>query len=359
MRILALVTDAFGGYGGIAQYNRDLLGALNLSDCVEEIVVIPRLAQRQVGALPAKVRQLPPRASRIAYIAKSVAVAQTSGPFDVVFSGHLYHTPLAAFIGRAMKIPVWLQTHGIDAWDCPARLVREGTERSALITTVSRHTKQRLLAWANVDPERVRVLPNTFRPIFSLGAADESFLQQYDLCGRKIILTVARLAKADSYKGHGKIIEALPSVLSKHPDAVYVVVGEGDARPGLEDEVKRRGVSAHVRFLGRLSDESVLKLYRSARVFAMPSSKEGFGIVFVEAAATGLPVVGGNRDGSRDALADGAIGTMIDPDDADALATSIAGALSRTTRIDVTAVQRFSFGKFSHHVDQLVRTLSR
>lgn len=358
MRILALVTDAFGGYGGIAQYNRDLLGALNQSDRVREIVVIPRLAQRDVGALPAKVRQLPPCASRLAYVAKSVAVVQTSGPFDVVFSGHLFHTPLAALIGRAMKIPVWLQTHGIDAWDCPTRLVRVGAERSALITTVSRHTKQRLLSWANVDPERVRVLPNTFRPIFSQGTADEDFLKQCDLRGRKIILTVARLAKADYYKGHGKIIEALPRVLSKHPDAVYVVVGDGDARPSLEDEVSRRGLSAHVRFLGRLSDESVLNLYRSARVFAMPSSKEGFGIVFVEAAATGLPVIGGNCDGSTDALADGAIGTMIDPDDADALATSISDALWRTTRMDVSAVQRFSFDKFSHHVDKLVRTLS-
>ncbi|RTL71306.1 MAG: glycosyltransferase family 1 protein [Hyphomicrobiales bacterium] len=358
MRILALVTDAFGGYGGIAQYNRDLLSALSRSGCVEEIVVVPRFAHRDMEALPAKVRQVPPRASRMSYVAKSLSEAQRAGPFDVVFSGHLFHTPLAALIGRAMNVPVWLQTHGIDAWDCPAPLVRASAERASLITTVSRHTKQRLLSWANVAPERVRVLPNTFRPIFSPGPADTRLLQQHGLDGRKIILTVARLAKADHYKGHGKIMEALPAVLAHHADAVYVVVGEGDARQGIEDEVNRRGLGQHVRFLGRLSDAHVLDLYRSAQVFAMPSSKEGFGIVFVEAAATGLPVIGGNRDGSRDALADGAIGTMIDPDDTDALAASILAALARPKRSDVAAVQRFAFDKFAHHVGQLAQSLA-
>ena len=91
----------------------------------------------------------------------------------------------------------------------------------------------------------------------------------------------------------------------------------------------------------------------------MPSTREGFGIVFVEAAATGLPVIGGNRDGSADALADGVIGTMIDPEDDDALTAALLAALSGAAKADSAAVQRFAFDNFARHVDDLVRSLAR
>lgn len=356
MRILALVTDAFGGYGGIAQYNRDLLTALSMSSLIRDIVVIPRLVAGDLSGLPAKVEQLEPRIARSAYILSAMRVVQQRGPFDVIFSGHLYHCSLAALIGRLWKAPVWLQTHGVDAWEAPNLLVRHAAERAALITTVSRFTKHRLSAWANVEPERVRVLPNTFRPMFVPGDVDDICLARFGLTGRKIILTVARLAKADLYKGHRKLINVLPLVLRQHPDAVYVVVGDGNARAQLEALVVARGLGGAVRFLGRLGDADVLQLYRSSHVFAMPSTKEGFGIVFVEAAATGLPVIGGNCDGSADALADGVIGTMLDPDDTEGLAAAVNNALSGNTKSAPDAVLRFAFSNFAHHVDALVRT---
>lgn len=358
VRILALVTDAFGGYGGIAQYNRDLLTALAASSNVNEIVVLPRLVSGEFDNLPAKVRQRDPQILRSAYVACSIRAARQDGPFDAIFSGHIYHTPLAAGLGRWLRIPVWLQTHGIDAWECPSRLVRNAVEQCALITTVSRYTKCRLLAWADVEPERVRVLSNTFRPMFTEGPKDTGFLEQIGLGGCKIILTVSRLSKDDYYKGHTKIIRILPRVLKDHPNAMYVIVGDGDSRLDLEQEVARSGLEAAVRFVGRLTDDDVLRLYRSANVFAMPSSKEGFGIVFVEAAATGLPVIGGNRDGSTDALADGVIGKMIDPDDDGALADALIAALAEAVKADTSAVQRFAFENFSRHVDDLARSLA-
>lgn len=359
MRVLALVTDAFGGYGGIAQYNRDLLTALAQSECVSEIVVLPRIAGGAVDTLPAKVRQLEPRSWRSAYAAQAMGVAQQKEPFDIIFNGHLYHAPLAAVVGRLFRIPVWLQTHGIDAWEAPKRIVGAAVERSTLITTVSRHTKRKMLAWANVDPERVRVLPNTVRWMFTPGDKDDAFLKQLDLVGRPIILTVSRLAKADCYKGHRRMLQILPNVLQHVPTATYVIVGDGDARAELEEDVSRRGLAPAVRFLGRLSDDQVLHLYRSADVFAMPSTKEGFGIVFIEAAATGLPVIGGDRDGSADALADGVIGKMINPDDDEALTNALLVALSGSLKADAGHVQRFAFENFARHVDNLVQTLAR
>lgn len=359
MRILALVTDAFGGYGGIAQYNCDLLSALALSDCVSEVVVLPRVAGSQVSNLPAKVRQLAPHRGRAAYIAQSLAMAGRERAFDVIFCGHIFHAPLALLIARLQKAPVWQQTHGIEAWGRPGRMVGSAIERSSLITTVSRYTRRKLLSWADVEPERVRVLSNTFRPLFAPGPKDRALLERFGLGGAKIILTVSRIAKADSYKGHALVIDVLARVLETFSDARYVIIGDGDARPSLEAYAALKGVGGAVRFLGRLSDADVLQFYRSSDVFVMPSSKEGFGIVFVEAAATGLPVIGGNCDGSADALADGAVGTMIDPGDPKAMAQAILCALSGAAKVNPNAVHRFAFRGFSAHADSLIRSLQR
>jgi glycosyltransferase involved in cell wall biosynthesis len=121
-----------------------------------------------------------------------------------------------------------------------------------------------------------------------------------------------------------------------------------------------------VTFLGRRSDEDVLALYRSSAVFVMPSLKEGFGIVFVEAAACGLPVIAGNRDGSVDALADGALGQLIDPLSDAELVAALLGALARhqapsdrATRADLAAraIERFGPPRFAQAVSGLMRSL--
>ena len=80
----------------------------------------------------------------------------------------------------------------------------------------------------------------------------------------------------------------MPALRKLYPETVYVVIGDGDGRAELESLASERQLEPYVRFLGRLSDEELLAFYRSSSVFIMPSTKEGFGIVFAEAAATGL-----------------------------------------------------------------------
>ena len=278
--------------------------------------------------LPTKVVQAQPRFGRLSYSANALKTALRSGPFDVVFCGHLYQAPLAAALGKLARAPVWVQTHGIEAWPRPSLLTRSAVARADLITAVSRHTRRRVLSWANVSRDRVRVLPNTVRPAFSPGPRSEATLSKLGTAGARIILTVSRIAKAEAYKGHDRVIEAMALVRQAEPRALYVIVGDGDGRADLEALAERRGVSQSIRFLGHLSDEDVLSLYRSADAFVMPSEGEGFGIVFVEAAACGLPVVAGNADGSVDALADGALGRLVDPRCGD----EIAGALIEILR---------------------------
>src|SRR5215831_15767424 len=107
LRVLALVTDAFGGHGGIAQYNRDFLSALARCDRVGDVIVLPRRSPRSVGTLPTGVRQLRPVESSLAYSLAALWTAITYQPIALVFCGHLFMAPLAAVIARVLKIPLW------------------------------------------------------------------------------------------------------------------------------------------------------------------------------------------------------------------------------------------------------------
>jgi phosphatidylinositol alpha-1,6-mannosyltransferase len=358
LSVLALATDAFGGYGGIAQYNRDLFQALADSRAVGRVVVLPRIANRNAGRPPSKVIQRRPRSGRVSYSLNALATARREGPFDIVFCGHLYHAPLAAALCKIIDARLWLQTHGIEAWESPSWLARASTGRVQLITAVSRYTRRRVLEWTSVEPDRVRVLPNVVRSRFSPGPRNETTLAKFGLSGAKIVLTVSRINKVDAYKGHQRVIKAMAKVRREEQDTIYVVVGDGDGRADLESLAERADLSGAIRFLGRLSDDDILTLYRSADVFIMPSTSEGFGIVFIEAAACGLPVIGGNSDGSVDALADGAIGRLIDPLSQDEIAGALIDILRRKPPAAVEAVRRFSYAQFADHVDTLVRLVA-
>lgn len=200
MRVLALVTDAFGGYGGIAQYNRDFLTALSQSAFVREIVVLPRLGHADPSEGVAKVSQLAPVEGKVAYVLATLAAAARKDPFDLLFCGHIHAAPLAAFLGRTSRVPVWLQTHGIDAWERPAKALRVAIERSTLITTVSRYTRRRMLEWCDIHPARVRVLPNTVRPMFSPGPDNANVRAKLDLSDRKSSLQFRVSARRISIK---------------------------------------------------------------------------------------------------------------------------------------------------------------
>ena len=327
LRVLALVTDAFGGHGGIAQYNRDFLSALAACESVAHVTVLPRGAAGDPGKLPARVRQLDPVRGKLAYSLAALRIARTERPVHIVFCGHVFMAPLAAIIARGLRARLWVQVHGIDAWQELSWLCRRSVENAALVTSVSRYTRRRLLQWVGIDPARVKVLPDTVDPRFRPGAKPDYLVERHCLHGRKVLLTVSRLATSEQYKGHDQVIRILPQVLREHPDAFYLVAGDGDDRPRLEALAVQCGVADKVMFAGRISHDELVDYYRLADLFVMPSTGEGFGIAFLEAMASGIPVIGGNKDGSLDPLADGTDGIAIDPEDGAALGAAICAAL--------------------------------
>ena len=237
------MTDAFGGRGGIAQYNRDFLSSLAACDRIGDVIVLPRASATPPGTLPSGVRQLPPVQGRLAYSLAALWAARAHRPIDVVFCGHLFMAPLAAVIARLLRARLWVQVHGIEAWQELSRLYRQSVEAAALVTAVSRYTRRRLLEWVGIDPARVKVLPNTVDPRFQPGPKPGYLLDRHAARGRKVLMTVSRLASSERYKGHDRVIRSLPRVLLHHPETIYLIVGDGDDRPRLEALAAEFGVA--------------------------------------------------------------------------------------------------------------------
>jgi phosphatidyl-myo-inositol dimannoside synthase len=353
MNVLALVTDAFGGFGGISRFNRDFLTALAQCPGGNRVIVVPRHCGPDRFALPPGVQQLRAQGGKVAYTLAAFRAAMTRGPYDVVFCGHFHMAPLGAIVAHLLGVPLWLQLHGVEAWNSVTRAQHWAAKRASLITAVSRYTRRRFLRFNGVDPSRVRVLPNAVDASFNPGPKPNYLLERHHLRGKQVLLTVGRLAPDERRKGHDTVIQALPTIRKMCPDLVYLVVGIGGDQVRLETLARRLGVEDDVLFVGMVKPDELADYYRLADAFVMPSTQEGFGIVFLEAAASGLRPIGGNSDGSTDALADGAIGVAIDPANSDALVSAITQAMAGIGP-DPAQVRRFSFENFARQVCDLM-----
>jgi phosphatidylinositol alpha-1,6-mannosyltransferase len=343
MRILVLATDAFGGYGGIAQYNRDFIEALSLSPQVQQTDVMVRLGTSEGAALPPKVKQHPAIHSRTGYALKSIAVALQNRP-DVIINAHLYHGPLARTLRRLTRARIISQLHGTEVWGPIAQKHIAPLEMSTAVLCVSRDTRARILGKASIQNERAIVVSNTVGTTFTPGKRDEA-RKQLGLTNETMILTVARLDAREGYKGHDRIIEALPRLKTTLPQRiVYWIVGAGEDRQRLEAMVQSFGLEDDVKFLGKAPADMLPDLYRAADLFALPSTGEGFGIAFIEAMACGTPAIGVAVGGAPDALGDGELGWCVEPA---AFESALASALTTPRGDEQDLFQRVDarFGK--------------
>lgn len=252
---------------------------------------------------------------------------------DIVLYGHVLLSPLSVAARIVLpKVKNLLFAHGIEVWGEPFRRISLG-ERLAVrlgcqrIITVSRFTAQRMERVYRIGAQRYRVLPNAV----DLDDQAPSCMLSHPNTQRPIMLTVARLTEKDRGKGIDKVLQALPVVLSKFPTVQYLVVGEGPLKEELTALAARLGVHKHVHFLGRVSDEKLAELYSSASVFVMPSSKEGFGIVYLEAWAHGVPVIAGKHDAGSEVVTHGLNGLTVNPDSVSEIVEAIVWLLSHPT----------------------------
>jgi phosphatidylinositol alpha-1,6-mannosyltransferase len=207
------------------------------------------------------------------------------------------------------------------------RLYNSVYRRSDFVIAVSRYTRRRLIDFG-VEADRIRVVyPGVAAPAERDGewrrAGAEGAPYRIGTCGRLI-----------HRKGHDLVLRALPRIRAVCPGVRYVIAGEGPARPGLETLARELGVTDCVEFVGRVPERELSAYYASLDLFVMPSREdhatghvEGFGIVFLEAAAHGVASVATRAGGIPEAVLDGTTGRLVPPECPDALAEAIADLL--------------------------------
>jgi len=248
----------------------------------------------------------------------------------VVFSTHPHFAPWL----KILNIPFLCVAHGIDVWNIQGSKVAKGLKSANCILPVSNYTAGRLRNQLGDDTPPIEIFPNTFDDTrFTPAPSATPWRAKLDLPDdAQLMLSMCRVSKTESGKGYHRLLQLLPQLIKKNPKLHWVLGGQGDDLENVKQIARNLGVSDHCRFPGFVPDDTLPDLYRSSDLFVLPSKKEGFGIVFLEAAATGIPVVAGNRDGSVDALANGALGTLVDPENDDEISAAINKVLTTPPR---------------------------
>lgn len=356
MRILLLTTDAFGGHGGIALYNRDIAEALAQMPEVTEVVLITRNMPLAPERIPDKVRFLAQATGGKAHYILT-ALPLVSEHFDLVICGHINLLPFAAMLNLFIRAPLALMVYGIDVWQQPSASARHWLKKVDAVWTISAITRDRMNTWACLPLERYVMLPNAIH-LERYGIAEKrpDFVERYQLSGSKVIMTLARLLGAERYKGVDEVLENMLALLEQEPTLKYLVAGDGDDRPRLQAKAESLGLQGRVIFTGMVQEADKADLFRLADAFVMPGRGEGFGFVFLEALACGVPVVGSKIDGSREALRDGLLGELADPTNPASIKQSILAALAKPKGIP-EGLSYFAWPAFTQRVAGAVHNL--
>jgi phosphatidyl-myo-inositol dimannoside synthase len=362
IRTLVLTPDYPPALGGI---QRLLAGLLGNAPGLRARVVAPDAPGAadfdRFGPATARRVRLPggPRALGIA--ALNLAALRQARPFapEVILSAHIVVAPAAVAIGRALGVPVVQYFHANEIGHRP-RLARFAARAADLSVAVSGYTRD-LVIEAGGPPRRIEVIhPGVDLPPPWPGPAAPS---------RPTVLTISRIEHR--YKGHDTMVRAMGTVAARVPGARWVVIGDGALRAAVEAEARAAGLGEDtVRFLGALGDRERDAWLERADVFAMPSrvpgdgvAGEGFGIVYLEAAAHGRPVVAGAVGGALDAVEDGVTGLLVDPTDPEAVAAALVGLLEdprRRERMGLAArarAERFAWPRIAAELEASIAGL--
>ncbi|MGF1676221.1 MAG: glycosyltransferase [Rivularia sp. (in: cyanobacteria)] len=241
---------------------------------------------------------------------------------DHVFCGHVYLAPLVGMLCQPLGIPYTVMTHGKEVWQPLPKLTKANLQKASQIWTVSHYTREIASGANNLDTDKIQVLPCAVNgDRFTPGSKPTDLVERYGLRGAKVLMSVTRLWSGDIYKGVDVTILALSQIAEVFPEVKYLVIGRGDDQPRLAQLAEDLGVQDRVIFAGFVETEELVEHYRLADAYIMPS-QEGFGIVYLEAMACGIPVLSGDADGSDDPLQNGKLGWRVPHRDRDAVAAA-------------------------------------
>jgi len=337
-KIILFTLQTFSTTGGIQKMSRTLAHSLHLLSCRNKWDF--KLWSAYDSPQDLMAQYLSPEnfrgfdTNRVGFVLKAVIGAKKP---DIIIITHIN----LAIIGYLLKITnpkskVWLIAHGVEVWRPLSFIKKLFLKRCDKIICVSSFTKQEMIRRHHTDPTLCAVLNNVVDPFMKLPVTftkPRQLLSRYQLNGNQpVIFTLSRLASTEQYKGHDQVIKVIGKLKNEFPGIRYILAGAHDQNEEIRIQklISDYKVEEQVILTGFIDETELPDHFLLADLFVLPSKKEGFGIVFIEALACGLPVVCGNLDGSIDAIRNGELGRAINPDDLDELEKAIADCLRVT-----------------------------
>ena len=250
---------------------------------------------------------------KLAFLAAALRLASRKP--KLIFAAHPNLAPVAAAmkaIARSAK--AILGAHGIEVWR-PLPLMRRWALRCAdIVVAPSADTMVRLEKKQGVLRRKIRRLPWPLDPEFAeLAAFADALAPPSGFPEGQVILTVGRWAADERYKGADILMEAIAELAPDFPQVQLVLVGSGDDTARLKQHARNLAIEDRVHFVSGLSRLELARYYAAADIFALPSTGEGFGLVFLEAMAFGKPVIGTSIGGIPDVVKNGQDGLLVEP----------------------------------------------
>ncbi len=321
MHILVLLTDLFDAIGGIQTFNRCLVKALDelaeknnwkitilvLNDDKSVVVDKPYIREQW-----STYRGFANNRLQFVYAASKVAL-----DVDIIFFGHVNFIPLAVFFRLInFKANIILMLHDVEIEKRFSLLKQIGLKRVNKFLSNSTITRDRAICLEKLNREKFYVFPCTLEIQNDTACYYKSREELFpSFSSELILLTVSRLEKVSQFKNIDMVIRSIPHILKEVPNVFYVIVGDGTDRFRLEQVAKDAGVADRVIFAGKISDEILPSYYKACDVFVLPSTNEGFGIVFLEAMNYAKPCVGVKAGGVQDIICHKETGFLSEPDD--------------------------------------------
>lgn len=262
----------------------------------------------------------------------------------------------------APRTRVILMAHGIEIWGkiSKAKSLMLGSVDD--IWAVSSYTRSRIIDSHGMAPGKISVLNNCLDPFLpeekNIHVPAHLYGRYKIQEGQSLLFTLTRLSSKEKYKGYDDVLTALSRL--KDPSIKYILAGKADKEELalMQQKINETGLQDQVILAGFIPDTELASHFKMSDCYIMPSSKEGFGIVFIEAMYYGVPVIGGNADGTMDALKNGQLGTAVEPGNIAAISSAIQNVLQHKAQHlpdKKTLTENFSYPVYKEKMQQLLQ----